>query len=125
MKPPTEAAVLRACLEYLKLRGILAWRSSNHAARRRDKAGREFWAFHGLKGMADIIGILPMEERGPLFGPLRRRYGVLLACECKAPGKKPTQAQAAFLAAVEAAGGVGCWVSDVNELAAILDDWGA
>ncbi len=121
MKPPTEAAVLRSCLDYLRLRKILCWRANNGGVY--DPARKRFRSFHGLKGVADILAVLPVDGRSDC-GNYTRRFGVLLAVECKAPGKRPSPEQAAFLAAVEAAGGVGCWVTDVSDLAAILDDLG-
>lgn len=107
----TEAPVLRGCLELLAYCGVLAWRNNTAAVLRRDKKGRQFYAFHGRKGASDILGCLP--PRGQFF-----------ACEVKAPGKRPSEEQTAFLRDVEAVGGVGCWVDSVHELSAILRDLG-
>lgn len=112
MKAATESDVLRACLDLLRLRGIFAWRSNTAGVRRRDRAGREFWAHHGLKGCADILGILP--KVCPACG--NWRPGTLLAVETKRPGGKLTQAQKWFLDAVRQAGGLSLVVRDVREL---------
>ncbi len=104
---PLEAAVLRACLDYLQLRRILCWRSNNAAVRRKDRAGREWYQFSGLRGVPDILGVLP--------------GGRLLAVECKRPGGKPTPEQDAFLQAVRAAGGLALLVDDVRQLAEALE----
>jgi hypothetical protein len=97
----TEAAVLAACLEYLTdVAGVLAWRSNNAGIY--DPGRRCFRSFRGLKGVSDILGVLP--------------DGRLLAVECKRPGERPTAEQQAFLDAVNARGGVGLWVCSVGEL---------
>jgi hypothetical protein len=54
MKSPTETDLVGACLEYPRIRRILAWRSNI----RRTVAGRTFWTFAGLRGVSDILGIL-------------------------------------------------------------------
>ncbi len=108
MKKPAEASVLKACLDYLRLRKILCWRANNGGIF--DPARKRFRSFHGLKGVSDLLAVLP--------------GGRFLAVECKRPGKRPSPEQAAFLAAVEAAGGVGCYVRSVGELVEILDDLG-
>jgi hypothetical protein len=46
--------------------------------------------------------------------------GRFIACECKATGKKPTEEQAAFLANVERAGGLGVCVDHPGKLALAL-----
>ncbi len=68
--------------------GIYAWRNNSGAA----GAGKGFVRF-GLKGSADIIGLLPPS-------------GKFLAIECKARRGKPTLAQEEFLERIRADGGV-------------------
>jgi hypothetical protein len=95
--------VLKACLDLLRLRGVLAWRNNSGALR--DATGRP--VRFGAVGSPDILAVGP--------------HGRLWAIECKAPGRKPTAAQRAFLGAVEAAGGLAVVVSDVRELVEVLD----
>lgn len=110
MKAPTETALVNACLEYLRLRGIMAWRQNSGAARARNSAGRErFVRFHGAPGCSDILGILPPNGR-------------LLAVECKVCGRRPTLLQQAFLENVRAAGGLAVVVRSIRELEAALED---
>lgn len=101
MKQQREGDILKACLEYLKLRGVFAWRNNNAGVMRESK-GRKFWTFTGLRGVSDILGVLP--------------DGRFLAVEVKRPGEVPTEAQSVFLAQVEQSGGVSCWVDDVAKL---------
>jgi len=98
-----EGAVLSACLDYLALRGVLAWRNNTGAVRVEDR----FLRF-GRVGSSDILGVL--------------NGGRLLAIECKAPGKKPTEEQQRFLDDVSMAGGLALCVDDVAKLVAALED---
>jgi hypothetical protein len=102
-----EADVLAQCLALLKVRGVFAWRASTHGVRRRDGAGREFWAHHGLRGCADVLGVLAPSGR-------------LLAAEVKRPGGRLSAHQRAFLDNVTACGGLALVVSDPAQLDAAL-----
>jgi hypothetical protein len=103
MKTPLERDVLSACLKLLTLRRVPHWRQS---VGQFTVGGRTIRA--AVLGCSDIIGLLPPDGR-------------FLAIECKQPGTRPTAAQNAFLAAVEAAGGVALVVTDVRQLANMLD----
>lgn len=100
----TEAVVLRACLDLLLLRRWFFWRNNSGLLRNHTGQPVRF----GYAGSSDIIGIVP-------------RSGRLLAVECKRPGGKTTEAQTGFLAAVQRAGGVAVVISDVADLARLLD----
>lgn len=102
---PRESVVLRACLDFLGLAGVFAWRANNGGVF--DPARRRFRSFHGMPGVADILGILPPNGR-------------LLACETKRPGGKLSVAQEAFLNTVRQLGGLAVVVSDVGQLQAAL-----
>lgn len=102
-----EADVLHACLDLLRLRGVVAWRQNQGAMKQAGRNGRErFIRFAGIRGISDIIGVLP--------------DGRFLAIECKRPGQRPTPDQLAFLEAVNRAGGLGIVVYDVAELDAAI-----
>ena len=104
-----ESAVLRACLDTLKLHGVPAWR--NNVGMLASPSGRP--VRFGKVGSSDVLGVLP-------FGGIGR-----IACiECKAPGKEHnlTDAQWAFLAMVHDAGGVALVISDPGRLAEILSE---
>ncbi len=104
MRQDRETDLVRACLELLQLRGVLAWRNNNAGVRRTDRrAGREFWTFAGVRGAPDILGVLPPR-------------GTLLACEVKLPGGKVRPEQAIFLEEVGRRGGLALVVRDVREL---------
>ena len=85
-----EGQVLRACLDLLQLRGILAWRSNNAPIPIRN--GKRLLGLRPTltPGLPDILGLLPS--------------GRLLAVECKSEEGRLSDAQAAFLAALERAG---------------------
>ncbi len=74
----------------------------------RQNTGRRGRVTFGLCiGSSDLIG-------WDLIG------GRFVAIEIKAPGKAPTSEQDDFLAAVNAAGGIGIWGSDAAEILAEL-----
>lgn len=107
MKAPCENDVVRSCLDYLQLRGVMAWRANNHGTY--DQASKRFRSFRGRKGVADILGVLPPGGR-------------LLAVECKAPGGKLSADQSAFLADVQARGGLPVVARSVKDLENALED---
>jgi hypothetical protein len=104
MKAPTEASVLAACMLLLKLRGVFAWRSNNVGVY--DPVRKCHRSFRGLKGVADILGVVD--------------GGRILACEVKGPRGRLTEEQDHFLAQVRVKGGVALCVHDVKELEAEL-----
>jgi hypothetical protein len=106
-----ESDVLAACLQYLSLKGVYAWRQNQGAI---PLKGGGYRKFVGLRGVADILGIL--SQRVDLPGEGEVRFGNLLAVEVKRPGEKPRPDQAAFLARVNELGGVGVCVHSVREL---------
>ena len=101
----TEAQVVRACLDYLKLRRIFAFRNNTGAY----KVEERFVRF-GSKGSADILGILP--------------GGRFLAIECKSLNGRLSPAQGEWGERVRAAGGVYLCVRSVGELIEALNPHG-
>jgi hypothetical protein len=101
----SETDVVRGCLDLLALRGILAWRNNTTGVY--DPSRRVFRKFSGRKGVSDILAVLP--------------GGRFLAVECKMPGKKPSPEQQSFLDEVTEQGGVGIWVTSLDELQHDLD----
>ena len=97
MKPPArkESEIQRGILEYLRFRGVLAWKAGTGAMRAEYRGKPRFIQF-GTKGVSDIIGMLP--------------GGRFLAIEVKRPGKRPTWEQSEFLRAVREGGGQG-WLA--------------
>jgi hypothetical protein len=101
VKDQTESELVTACLAWLQLHRVLAWRSNNAGIF--DPVRRCFRSFRGLKRVSDILGILPPAGR-------------LLAVECKARRGRLSAEQRAFLEAVTAAGGLALEVRDLNDL---------
>lgn len=110
-----ESDVLRACLDYLSVRKIFHWRSNQAAIPLKDGG---FRAFNGMRGVSDILGILPQEVK--IDGNTKARFGNLLAVEVKRPGGKPSPEQVEFLATVNRLGGIGLCVDSVDQLDAEL-----
>lgn len=93
-----EDAVLRGCLEYLRMNNIFAWRNNTGAA----KIGNRFMHF-GLKGSSDILGILP--------------NGQFLAVECKREkGGRLSDEQKKFLDRISRNNGFAVCVNSVYNL---------
>lgn len=89
-----EGKVLRRCMEYLEIRRVLHWRSNNGAVR-----GKRF---HGIRGVPDIIGILP--------------GGRFLGVECKSDKGKQSPEQVEFQKKVEKLGGLYVLARAVTDL---------
>jgi hypothetical protein len=104
-----ERDIQRAILDLLHARGVLAWKAGSGAFRVPKAGGGERYVKMGHEGVADILGALP-------------GTGKFLAIEVKRPGQSPTQAQAAFLTAVQMAGGVAFVASSCADVVAAL--WG-
>jgi hypothetical protein len=59
MKKPTDSSIVNACLKYLALRKIPAWRNNAGAFVLTDAAGKRRRFRGGPAGSADILGIVP------------------------------------------------------------------
>jgi len=106
-----ESTVLRDCLHYLTtVRGLLAWRANQIPA---PLKGGGFRRFAGLKGVSDILALLPTgrDAIGDEIAP-----GRLLAVETKSDTGRLSPEQAAFLDAVNRGGGLGLVVRCVGDL---------
>jgi hypothetical protein len=109
-----ESAVLRACLAYLSLNGIAAWRINVQGVPIAGKPGRFRPA--PSKGIADIIGIATVRGDGMQALPF--------AIECKSATGRQSPSQVAFARKWEAAGGVYLIARSVPELSAKLREAG-
>jgi hypothetical protein len=107
MKTP-EGAVVKACLEYLELRGAYAYRQNTGAAEYQDKAGKKRFVRYGKPGASDIVGLLP--------------GGRFIAVECKAPGGRLSELQAGYLRDIERMGGLAVVARSVEDLAKSLEE---
>jgi len=81
MKKTTESMLRRACLEFLKLKGIVAWKNNVGAMYSTYKGKMRFMRF-SEPGVPDIVGYLP--------------DGTFLGVECKVGTRKETGAQREF-----------------------------
>jgi hypothetical protein len=86
-----ETAVVKQCLQVLSYLHIYAWRNNTQGTYLKAKNA---YMFHGKRGVADIIGLLPS--------------GRFLAVEVKAPKKLKGQSevQKEFQAEIEKNGGI-------------------
>ncbi|MCZ2414408.1 MAG: hypothetical protein LC136_09170 [Burkholderiales bacterium] len=101
-KPSNETALVRQCLEVLRLYRVTAWRM-NVGAVKATYAGRDRFVRFGVPGMSDIIGLM-------------RPSGRLVAIECKVGRRRETPEQAAFQRDVRQAGGLAWTIRSVDEL---------
>ena len=109
---PLEREVLNDCLKWLNKTGhIWAWRRTIGKFKVR---GRIIQV--GLSSQADIEGLVTVHSE------TSEPIGVHLEVEAKRKGNKPTQGQAAYLMAIQAAGGIGIWADSVEMLVAKLKE---
>ena len=101
----TESQLVSACLQYLNLRGIFAWRN-NSTGIWDEKQGR-YRRSKGMLGTADILGVFP--------------GGRALAVECKSARGKTTLDQEVFLGLFRQAGGLAMVVRSIGELMEALE----
>jgi hypothetical protein len=114
-----EDAIQRAVIEHLRIRGskgVVFWHTPNGA-------------FYGGKRNRKGISI-----QGAVMRGLGMRAGVsdvlllhrarLYALEIKPEGGRATEAQLAFIADVQAAGGFGCVAEGIDRALAVLEGWG-
>src|SRR5262249_15960124 len=78
-----EIDLVQACLDWLLLRRIKAWRTNNTGVY--DPARKVYRTFQGLRGVSDILGIVP--QTVTLDGE-RIIFGNFLAIEVKRPGEQ-------------------------------------
>jgi hypothetical protein len=116
VKGTKEADVLRACLDYLRLRKICAFRVNTTGVY--DPARKAFRSFRGLKGVADILGVLP---RTLDVSGRRVTVGVFLSIEVKSARGRLTPEQEAFADVVRKAGGVALCVRSLQDLVDALE----
>jgi hypothetical protein len=107
-----ETDIVRACLDWLALHRVKAWRTNNTGIF--DPVKRVHRSFHGLRGVSDILGILRRTVLAEGGGDMI--FGVFLAIEVKQPGEKPRGDQQAFLQDIRAQGGVALCVHSLDEL---------
>jgi hypothetical protein len=98
-----EKAVLKECLEYLRLRGIYAYRQNTGAAEYTDKAGKSRMVKYGKPGASDIVGVMP--------------GGRFIAVECKAPAGRLSELQEEFLKDIERMGGLVVVAKSADDIA--------
>jgi hypothetical protein len=100
-----ESLVLKACLDYLRLRGIVCIRNNTGSVKVDDRYVR-----FGEAGSADIIGCLP--------------GGKFLSVECKSSTGVVSERQAEWLARIKITGGLACVVRSPDDLINILKQEG-
>ena len=86
-----ESEVQKAILDWLRWHKIFCWKTNNTGIFKQ-KTGSYIKV--GMKGIADLIGIIPPSGR-------------LLAIEVKRPGNTASSEQKSFLASIRASGGIG------------------
>jgi hypothetical protein len=110
-----ESNVLSACLQWLTLKRVFHWRQNQGAI---PLPGGRFRRFVGMKGLPDVLAVLPQER--DLAGRGTERFAVFCGIEVKRKGQRPRPEQQAFLDRLNAMGGVGVCVHSVAELEEML-----
>jgi hypothetical protein len=119
--------VLKACLDYLRIAGIAAWRINQAGTPLHDGSGG--FRPGPSRGVADIIGIVqrPCGELlvtgvivGGLFPKCGCSFPTPIAIEAKAPAGRQSQHQRQFQSDWEGAGGLYLLVRSADELRAKL-----
>ena len=107
MSKRTESDLVRACLEYLSAKGIMAWRN-NQGSFAFESKGRRRYFKAGAPGSGDIFAILP--------------GGRFLSIECKAPKGRISEAQAEWETRVSMAGAAAMVVRGLDTLDLFITD---
>lgn len=111
VKKPKESDIVKAALDYLEMRGVLAWRNNSGAVvsnytRKGDGVTKSRFIRYGKPGSGDILGVLP--------------NGKFLSVECKKPkaSTKPKikELQELFAARVNTSGGVAVRIETLDDL---------
>jgi len=71
---PTEHQIQKGIMDYLKMRGIMAWRQNSLSAPILDKYNRRHYIHTGMRGLPDIVILLP---RIVLFCEIKSEKGKL------------------------------------------------
>lgn len=100
-----EGAVVRACLDFLEIKQITAWR--NNTIGIYDERRKAYRTNAGRNGVADIIGCLP--------------GGRFLAIECKAGKGRLSPAQVEFQRDIIRAGGLHIVAYRVEDVIEVLE----
>jgi VRR-NUC domain len=106
-----ETDLVRAVLDWLSLRRIKAWRTNNTSIF--DPIKKVYRTFQGLRGVSDILGILP--QTVDLQGQ-QVTFGNFLAIEVKRPGEALREDQEVFLQEIRERGGIGLCVRSLADL---------
>lgn len=109
MKKPTETELVKACIKWLKLSGIYVWRNNTGGRPWTDAKGKSRLMTFGLKGSADIIGVMPPRGRA-------------LFVECKTKGGKQSIDQQLFESFVRGCGALYIVAYDLGELMRAVDE---
>ena len=103
-----EGGLVKACLAYLKIRGIFAWRNNTGSFQGFGKGGVRRPVRVGIVGGGDIFGVLP--------------GGRFLSIECKTAKGKTSLDQEAFMNEVNDQGGLARVVRSIEELEGIINE---
>jgi len=100
-----EGLIVRSCLDYLQLRGIVAWRTNTVGVY--DPNAKRYRTNSGRNGVADILGCLP--------------GGRFLAIECKAGRGKLSEDQVEFQRDIIRQGGLHIVAYRVEDVIEVLE----
>lgn len=111
-----EREIQKQCLDYLHAIGIFCWRNNNMGVHR----GEGQYSFSGMKGVSDIIGILPQSVT---IEGRKETFGNILCVEVKTPKGVLSEYQKIFLEHINSRGGIGIVVHSLQELQSELTNY--
>jgi hypothetical protein len=101
IRNPRESDVLKAVMDYLSAQGFVMFRR-NTGAMKASHGGKSRFIRFSQKGMADLWGV-------------QKGTGRHIECEVKAPGKRPSPEQVAWLQQCIEIGCIAFWCEGVEE----------
>lgn len=108
-----EADLLAAVFDWLKIRGIFAWRMPIGPVMRGGGKTKIQYSKSPIKGFPDIAGVLRRRDRGRLF-----------VLELKTSKGELTPEQVKWLIDLQAAGAAGAVVRSIDDLYRAMREWG-
>lgn len=104
-----EKEIQKVCLQWLQANGVFCWRNNNVGVYHRDI---DKYVFHGMKGVPDLVGMLPPHSM--LNG--KSMAGRFLGVEIKRPGNRLSDDQTIWHARAAENGAVAICVWSLDEL---------
>lgn len=107
---------MRQVLEYLKFSGIVAWRNNTGAMATVSRTGRTYFVRFGIRGQADITGLLPDGRRLEIEIKTPEEMEKIRTGRIPQSKRKHIEEQKLFLRMINENNGVGFFASSVDDV---------